>query len=141
MDCELCAQPGGTLLWRDERCRVVQVAEADYPGFCRVIWNSHVREMGDLGAADRTHCMQVVFAVEQVLQAAMRPHKINLASLGNMVQHVHWHVIPRFTDDAHFPQPVWGTRQRDGTVNRDGAATATLAAALAAALGPSRLRP
>jgi diadenosine tetraphosphate (Ap4A) HIT family hydrolase len=40
------------------------------------------------------------------------PLKINLASFGNMTPHLHWHVIPRWADDAHFPQPVWGPRQR-----------------------------
>jgi diadenosine tetraphosphate (Ap4A) HIT family hydrolase len=42
----------------------------------------------------------------------MQPKKINLASLGNMVPHLHWHIIPRYTDDAHFPAPVWAESQR-----------------------------
>ena len=42
----------------------------------------------------------------------MQPHKINLASLGNMTPHLHWHVIPRFDDDAQFPAPVWAPAQR-----------------------------
>lgn len=115
MKCELCETPGGAVLWKDARCRVVQADEPGYPGFCRVIWHAHVREMTDLEAADQTHCMNVVFAVERAMRNALAPVKINLASLGNMVAHVHWHVIPRFSDDPHFPQPVWGTRQR---VNR-----------------------
>ena len=113
MNCELCTTPGGTVLWEDLRCRVVQADEPGYPGFCRVIWKSHVREMTDLSPADRLHCMNVVFAVERAMRDALSPAKINLASLGNFVAHVHWHVIPRFTDDPHFPQPVWATRQRD----------------------------
>ena len=113
MNCELCTTPGGTILWEDQRCRVVQADEPGYPGFCRVIWKSHVREMTDLSPADRLHCMNVVFAVERAMRDALSPAKINLASLGNFVAHVHWHVIPRFTDDPHFPQPVWATRQRD----------------------------
>ncbi len=132
MNCELCATPGGVVLWQDARCRVVQIEEPGYPGFCRVIWNTHVREMSDLGAADRAHCMNVVFAVERALRQILAPAKINLASLGNMVAHVHWHVIPRFGDDPHFPQPVWGTRQRDGAATRPGAAA--LAQAIAAEL-------
>ena len=59
--------------------------------------------MTDLAAADREHCLRVVFAVEQALRDTLRPDKINVASLGNQVPHVHWHVIPRFADDAHFP--------------------------------------
>ena len=113
MNCELCTTSGGTFLWEDPRCRVVQADEPGYQGFCRVIWKSHVREMTDLSPADRLHCMNVVFAVERAMRDALSPAKINLASLGNFVAHVHWHVIPRFTDDPHFPQPVWATRQRD----------------------------
>ncbi len=137
MSCELCTARGGTLLWQDAHCRVVQVAEPDYPGFCRVIWNTHIREMSDLPPADREHCMRVVFAVEQVLRAAMHPEKINLASLGNMVAHLHWHVIPRFAGDPHFPQPIWGTRQRSGMVPGAGFNAETIAAALAVELGRS----
>lgn len=113
MTCELCATSGGRLLWEDSRCRVVGVDEPGYPGYCRVIWKAHVAEMTDLAAADRAHCMQVVLAVESVLRELLAPDKINLASLGNFTPHVHWHVIPRFRDDPHFPQAIWGPRQRD----------------------------
>ncbi len=113
MSCELCQSAGGILLWQDSHCRVIHADEPGYPGFCRVIWNAHVKEMSDLSAADRAHCMTVVLGVEQALRQLLRPDKINLASLGNMVAHLHWHVIPRFADDPHFPQPIWGTRQRE----------------------------
>ncbi|MGA8864823.1 MAG: HIT family protein [Gallionella sp.] len=115
MACELCEQAGGSLLWQDETCRVVQVADADYPGFCRVIWKQHVKEMTDLFVAEREHLMTTVFAVEAAVRAALHPDKINLASLGNMTPHLHWHVIPRFRQDKHFPQPIWGAGQREGT--------------------------
>lgn len=57
--------------------------------------------------------MRVVFAVETVLRERLKPRKINLASLGNMTPHLHWHVVPRFETDPHFPQPVWGQQQRE----------------------------
>ena len=107
MSCELCETGGGDLIWQDEKCRVVSVADPDYPGFCRVIWREHIREMTDLSPPDRAHLMQTVFAVEAVLRSLMKPHKINLASLGNLTPHLHWHVIPRFHLDRHFPRPVW----------------------------------
>ena len=56
--------------------------------------------------------MDVMWQVEQVVRDVMQPEKINLASLGNMVPHLHWHVIPRYTDDAHFPAPVWAETKR-----------------------------
>ena len=115
MSCELCDQTGGEVLWRDERCRVVLVDDPDYPGFCRVIWQGHVREMTDLSTDDRGLFMTVVFAVEESLRELMKPDKINLASLGNMTPHLHWHVIPRFVDDKHFPAPIWGGAKREST--------------------------
>jgi diadenosine tetraphosphate (Ap4A) HIT family hydrolase len=100
------------VLWQDDLCRVVRVDEPDYPGFCRVILKRHAREMTDLDEAERAALMKVVFAVESAAREAMHPHKMNIASLGNMVPHVHWHVIPRFEDDRHFPGPIWAVPKR-----------------------------
>ena len=116
-DCALCATRDTPAIWCDARLRVITAAHPDYPGFLRVIWHAHVREMTDLEPADREHCLLVVFAVERALRDTLRPDKINVASLGNQVPHVHWHVIPRFADDAHFPEPVWAAKQRDGTAH------------------------
>src|SRR5688572_12001156 len=112
MACELCESEGGELLWRDARCRVVLVDEQGYPGYCRVIWQVHIPEMSDLDFAERSHLMRIVFEVEAGLRECLRPDKVNLASLGNAVPHLHWHVIPRFHDDPHFPNPIWGARMR-----------------------------
>jgi diadenosine tetraphosphate (Ap4A) HIT family hydrolase len=115
VDCEFCSSPGGDILWQDECCRVIRVGgrEAiDFPGFCRVIWREHKREMNDLSGTDRQHLMAVVFATESALRGLYQPFKINLASLGNVTPHVHWHVIPRFEDDPLFPSPIWSKQER-----------------------------
>jgi diadenosine tetraphosphate (Ap4A) HIT family hydrolase len=104
---------GGELLWDDGFARVVRVGDTDHPGFCRVILNAHEKEMTDLGKAERDHLMQTVFALEQTLRELLKPEKINLASFGNVVPHLHWHVIPRFADDPHFPNSVWSARMRE----------------------------
>jgi diadenosine tetraphosphate (Ap4A) HIT family hydrolase len=116
-DCPLCASRAAPALWRDDRLRVVNAGDPDYPGFLRVVWHVHVREMTDLTTADREHCLRVVLAVEQALRDTLRPDKVNLASLGNQVPHLHWHVIPRFADDAHFPDAVWASRRREGVAH------------------------
>lgn len=110
--CELCSGPGGETVWQDALCRVVLVGDDDYPGYCRVVWNAHVAEMSDLTAAERRHLMGVVCAVEAALRSLMRPDKINLASFGNLVPHLHWHVIARFRADRHYPLPIWAAPQR-----------------------------
>ncbi|MYN29579.1 HIT family protein [Duganella levis] len=115
MACDLCnllAAPGAALIWSDDRVSVVAVDEPEYPGFTRVVWNAHVKEMTDLPVDDRVHIMNVVWAVESAQRQVFAPEKINLASFGNMTPHVHWHVIPRYRDDAHFPNPTWAVAER-----------------------------
>lgn len=112
--CPLCRRDGEILLWQDAHCRAIMAPQPGYPGFCRVIWHGHVREMTDLTAAQRAHLMTVVWAVEAALRQLLNPAKINLASLGNQVPHLHWHIIPRFGDDSHFPDAVWTPPQRAG---------------------------
>ncbi|MCL2635349.1 MAG: HIT family protein [Betaproteobacteria bacterium] len=132
--CELCAQPGGAILWQSAECRVVRVAEPHYPGFCRVVWHDHVREMSDLPAAARRYLMEVVIVVESVIRELFAPDKINLASFGNMVSHLHWHVIPRWVGDRHFPEPIWGQVHNEGATTRPPVGDDVLAQALQRAL-------
>jgi diadenosine tetraphosphate (Ap4A) HIT family hydrolase len=134
--CELCHGDGGTLLWQNGLCRVVAVDEPGLPGFTRVILNRHVREMTDLDDAQRAAFMAVVFAVEAHARRCLEPDKMNLASLGNLTPHLHWHVIPRWRDDRHFPGPVWAPARHDGPVPAERAtAAARMTHTLAAALG------
>jgi diadenosine tetraphosphate (Ap4A) HIT family hydrolase len=90
--------------------------------------------MSDLPAADRRHLMSVVCAVEVAQRALLRPDKVNLASLGNVVPHLHWHVIPRWRDDRHFPQPVWAAPRRPAGAARPNAPSAALHDAIVQAL-------
>lgn len=112
MRCLFCEEEGGTVLWRDDFCRIVRAPAEGYPGLCRVVLNRHVREMTDLPEADRSRFMGVVFSAESALRGLFRPDKMNLASFGNQVPHLHWHVIPRTADDPHFPDPAWGPARR-----------------------------
>jgi len=113
MDCELCHTDGGLVRWRDADWRVVRVEDAAFPAYYRVICNHHVTEFGDLLATERARCLDLVVAVERALRETLAPAKINIASLGNMVPHLHWHVVARFDWDSHYPHPIWGAKQRD----------------------------
>jgi diadenosine tetraphosphate (Ap4A) HIT family hydrolase len=108
----------GQIIWRGDDCRVVLVNDVDLPGFCRVIWNHHVAEMTDLTYGEREHIMTLVFAVEEAIRHVMHPDKVNIAALGNMVPHIHWHVIPRFKDDAFFPGSTWSNKLQEAPKDR-----------------------
>lgn len=136
--CPLCFPADENLLWSDGFCRVIWVEDARYPGFCRIILNAHVREMTDLPADQRQRLMAVVFAVEAAVREVVQPDKINLASLGNVVPHLHWHVIPRFANDRHFPDAIWAAPRhpaKPAAVADD--LRSRLARSLATRLGPS----
>jgi diadenosine tetraphosphate (Ap4A) HIT family hydrolase len=113
-DCALCRHAGGVPVWQDAAWRVVRVDDSPgFPAFYRVIAQTHVREFSDLLGPERRRCMDLVCAVERVLIEQLRPTKINLAALGNVAPHLHWHVIARFDWDSHFPNPIWSAAQRD----------------------------
>jgi diadenosine tetraphosphate (Ap4A) HIT family hydrolase len=110
--CELCELAASSKIVANDKFSVILAHEASYPGFARVIWNEHVREVSDLAVADRLLLNDAVFKLEQAVREVMQPLKVNVASLGNVVPHLHWHVIPRYADDAHFPAPVWAQAVR-----------------------------
>ena len=126
--CLLCDTDGGQLVWRGAKLRVIRADEAGFPAFYRVVWNAHVAEFSGLSSADRQHCMDAVTVVEQALRDHLAPTKINLAALGNMVPHLHWHVIARFQGDSHFPAPVWAAAVRDRVPAHEDAVRAKLPA-------------
>jgi diadenosine tetraphosphate (Ap4A) HIT family hydrolase len=115
-DCPLCATDGGLLLLKTPLWRLVRVTDTPaHPAFYRVILSRHGAEMSELSRDERVALMEAVNTVETVMRQVLRPTKINLASLGNVVPHLHWHVIARFADDAQWPAPIWASavRERD----------------------------
>ena len=113
VDCPLCIEDGGICLVRTKQYRIVAPCEPEFLGLIRVIWNEHVVEMTDLEILPRNDFMRAVYFVEESVRQMMNPDKINLASLGNAVPHLHWHISPRWFDDSYFPVPIWGQRQRE----------------------------
>ncbi|WP_422012386.1 HIT family protein [Roseateles sp.] len=120
MTCPLCTTDGGLVVARTSKFRIVRVVDGDeavrFPAFYRLIWATHVAEFSDLADADRHACMDAVAEIERVLRSLLAPTKVNLAALGNVVPHLHWHVIARFEGDSHFPAPVWAEPKRDAAL-------------------------
>jgi diadenosine tetraphosphate (Ap4A) HIT family hydrolase len=110
--CALCGGPGGRLLLQTPRWRLVHADEPGFPAFYRVVWQDHVREFSQLARSDRQELTDVLVTIEQALLRHLQPAKVNLASLGNAVPHLHWHVIARFDWDSHFPGAVWAPPER-----------------------------
>ena len=105
--CELCEQVGGELIWQNENCAVILVDDPCSSDSRALILAEHAAEMTDLTPEQRSQ-FDARGVWSSRCSAMCSNRQVNLASLGNMVAHVHWHVIPRYADDACFPNPdVW----------------------------------
>lgn len=113
MDCVLCHPQKENVVWKNKELRVIQVDDPLFPGYFRVIWNKHIAEMSDLTDDERQLLEKVLLTVEKIVREQMQPDKINWAQFGNMVPHLHWHIIARYRDDSHFPESIWGLKQRE----------------------------
>ena len=139
-DCPLCTDRGGELIAEcAPHFRVIRAIDANFPAFYRLIWQGHIAEFSDLNPAERQLCMTAVAAIERVLRQHLQPTKINLASLGNVVPHLHWHIIARFDWDSHYPDPVWAQTRRSAATEKLQALQAQLPA-LDTAIGHAVLR-
>ena len=110
--CDLCSDPIYPVIWKNNKFRLVEIDDPSYSAYYRVEHIQHVKEMTDLEEKDRMELMQVVFTVESAIRTCYKPDKINLASLGNLTPHIHWHIIPRFKNDNHYPGSIWSKQKK-----------------------------
>ena len=111
-NCELCQPPVHPIVWENSKFRIIEIDDRSYSAYYRVEYIQHIKEMTDLNEGERDELMKVVFIVESAIKIFYKPDKINLACLGNLTPHVHWHVIPRFYDDNHFPESIWSQQKK-----------------------------
>lgn len=78
-----------------------------YKGYCVLVTKKHYREMTDLPAGEREEVFQEMMTAHEAIQKVFNPKKMNMCSLGNVVDHIHWHFFPRYEDDAQFKNPPW----------------------------------
>jgi len=102
--------------WSDEadlriaelkHCYVTLNRDQFFPGYSFVFTKGHVTELFHLDRELRGAVMEEVTVVAAALYTLFQPAKINYELLGNMVPHMHWHVVPRFTTDPLWPRPIW----------------------------------
>lgn len=89
-------------------CRVQLMKDRRYPWLVLVPRRESIREIFELEAPDRRLLMDEICRASQAMSHALRPSKINVGALGNVVPQLHVHIIGRRTDDAVWPSPVWG---------------------------------
>ena len=111
MSCPLCSSLNENIIYQDNFLRVILVD--DIPGYIRVITQKHIKEFSELSDEEAINLMLTVKKIEKVLIDELNPEKVNIASLGNMVPHLHIHIIPRFKNDPWWPGAVFCEKKRD----------------------------
>ena len=89
-------------------CDVRLMDDAHHPWLVLVPRIAGAVEMIDLTEAQRTHLRREIDQVAAALREVAQPDKLNIATLGNVVQQLHVHVIARYRHDVAWPKPVWG---------------------------------
>ena len=89
-------------------CEVRLMDDANHPWLVLVPRVAGAVELIDLDPVQRTQLTSEIDAASRALKALFKPHKLNIAALGNLVPQLHVHVIARSTDDIAWPRPVWG---------------------------------
>lgn len=123
MTCPMCTR------WQDdvelriaelEHCYVVLNRDQFFPGYTLVFAKEHVTELFHLDAQQRHGVMEEVSRVAAALDRAYRPTKMNYELLGNMVPHMHWHLVPRFAADPLWPRPIWSESHGEKRLTPEG---------------------
>jgi diadenosine tetraphosphate (Ap4A) HIT family hydrolase len=88
---------------------------SDIP-WLKIFTHSPHKEFSECSRDEKEMIWECLDIIEKEMLRYFNPAKINIASFGNMLPRVHWHVMARFEDDNHFPEPMWGSKQREGFV-------------------------
>ena len=90
----------------------IEVEESEIP-WLKIFTQQPYKEMSEVPAEIKFEIYDLLDSIEKVMLEYYHPAKINIASFGNYVPHVHWRIMARFTQDSDFPEPVWGSKQRE----------------------------
>ncbi len=106
MDCPLCQMPKN-VVWSNQNFYIVDGGNDHFPAYLKVISQRHVLEMSELTAQERTQLLDILLTIETLYKEELKPAKVNWAQFGNVVNHLHWHIIARWKDDSHYPNSAW----------------------------------
>ncbi|MFL6260155.1 MAG: HIT domain-containing protein [Thermoanaerobaculia bacterium] len=115
-------------------CRVLLMNDRRFPWLILVPEREAVREIHELSPADRGALIEEIALASEALARAVRPDKLNVGALGNIVPQLHVHVVARAMGDPAWPGPVWGS---GAAVPYEEGELAEIRARLAAALAPA----
>jgi diadenosine tetraphosphate (Ap4A) HIT family hydrolase len=90
----------------------IEIEESEIP-WLKIFAQDTCKEMTDCSSETKQQIWQLLDLIELEMLDYFQPEKINIASFANYVPQVHWHIMARFKEDSFYPEPMWGTKQRE----------------------------
>lgn len=102
-------------IWKNSNL-YIDVEESTIP-WLKIFTKYPYEEMSEVPKEIRYEIYELLDIIEKLMIEYYKPKKINIASFGNYLPHVHWHIMARFENDSHFPESMWGEKQRNRELN------------------------
>jgi len=102
------------VIYENENIRI-EVEASEIP-WLKIFTQKPYKEMSEVPRSIKYEIYELLDTIEKEMIAYYDPKKINIASFGNYVPHVHWHIMARFEEDSYFPEPMWGKKQRESNL-------------------------
>ena len=102
------------IIFQDNLIRV-EIEEFEIP-WLKIFTKENIKEFSQCNKELRLYILDTLDIIEKIMIKEFNPIKINIASFGNYVPHVHFHIQARFKNDSYFPEPTWGKKQRDSNI-------------------------
>lgn len=104
-----------SVIYENENIRI-EVESSEIP-WLKIFTQHPYKEMSEVPGLIKFEIYDLLDTIEKEMLSYYSPKKINIASFGNYMPHVHWHIMARFEEDSYFPEPMWGTKQRESDLN------------------------
>ena len=104
-----------SVIYENENIRI-EVESSEIP-WLKIFTQHPYKEMSEVPGLVKFEIYDLLDTIEKEMLSYYNPKKINIASFGNYMPHVHWHIMARFEEDSFFPEPMWGTKQRESNLN------------------------
>ena len=97
----------------------IEIEKSEIP-WLKIFTQKPYQEFSECSSEEKLEIFRVLDIIEKEMLSFFKPRKINIASFGNYMPHVHWHIMARFEEDSYFPEPMWGKVQREGSYTLEG---------------------
>jgi diadenosine tetraphosphate (Ap4A) HIT family hydrolase len=104
-----------SLIYENETIKI-EIEPSEIP-WLKIFTQDAYKDMSNVPKEIRIEIYDLLDIIEKEMLAYYKPKKINIASFGNYMPHVHWHIMARFEEDSYFPEPMWGTKQREASLH------------------------